>query len=112
MENPFEIIIERLNAIDNTLEDMSKKYYAMIAKESNKKEIITINEVAEYLYLSVPTVYGLVHKGLIPHYKVRKRLYFKRAEIIEMVDDGKIKTNEEIRQDALDLFTFPRRRKK
>ncbi|WP_157776687.1 helix-turn-helix domain-containing protein [Flavobacterium crassostreae] len=40
-----------------------------------------IDEVASFVELSKATVYGLTHKRKIPHFKVGKRLCFKKSEI-------------------------------
>ena len=46
------------------------------------KEVMTINECAQYTGLSVSYLYKLTHRKLIPFFKpMGKRLYFKRAEI-------------------------------
>ncbi|EGR1136752.1 MULTISPECIES: helix-turn-helix transcriptional regulator [Gammaproteobacteria] len=46
------------------------------------KEVMTINECAQYTGLSVSYLYKLTHKKLIPFFKpMGKRLYFKRTEI-------------------------------
>jgi excisionase family DNA binding protein len=46
------------------------------------------------------SIYGLVHKGQIPHYKRGQRLYFKRTELLDWLADGKRKTQQEIEADA------------
>lgn len=75
-------------------------------------EILIISQTAELLKLSVPTVYGLVHRREIPYFKMsgHKRLYFKRSVLLEWLDNGRRKTKKEIEQDAETFLS--RRRKK
>lgn len=53
-----------------------------------QKEILTVDEVAELTGLAKQTIYTNVCKRLIPHYKARRKVYFKRTEIVEwMLND-------------------------
>jgi excisionase family DNA binding protein len=61
-----------------------------------KNQLLNISQVAEYLSLSVPTIYGLVSKSQIPSMKRGKRLYFSLDEITEWVKSGRRKTKREI----------------
>ena len=46
------------------------------------KEVMTVNECAQYTGLSVSYLHKLTHRKLIPFFKpMGKRLYFKRTEI-------------------------------
>lgn len=63
-------------------------------------ELLTIQQAAELLSLSVPTLYGYVHRQEIPNHKNKKRLYFMRAELMEWVKNGRRKTVEEINASA------------
>lgn len=110
MENPFEILDERLQRIENILSDLTQRIYSTKEKENTINEILNVEQVAKYLYLSVPTIYGLIHRREIPHYKVGKRLYFKKDEILELIQKRKVKTIEEIEQDALNSLSRRRRK--
>ena len=61
--------------------------------------MFTVPEVAEYLHLSVPSIYRLIsHRG-IPHKKVNKRCYFIKNEIDKWINNHSRKTIEEIEAD-------------
>ena len=64
------------------------------------EQFLTIQEAAEFLSLSVPTLYSKVSKGKIPVMKQGKRLYFSRTELMEYVKAGRKKSNAEIEQEA------------
>lgn len=47
------------------------------------KEILSVDEVAELTGLARQTIYSKVSKREIPHYKAKRKVYFKRTEILE-----------------------------
>lgn len=72
---------------------------------------MNVQQVAEYLTLSVQTIYGLVHKMEIPNSKRGKRLYFKRSEIDEWISQSRRKTRVEIEQEATNYLLRSGKRK-
>lgn len=64
------------------------------------EQLLTIQEAAEFLSLTVPTMYSKVSKGELPVMKRSKRLYFSRTELLEYLKDGRKKSNAEIEQEA------------
>ena len=64
------------------------------------EQLLTIQEAAEFLSLTVPTMYSKVSKGEISVMKRSKRLYFSRTELMEYVKAGRKKSNAEIEQEA------------
>jgi excisionase family DNA binding protein len=63
-------------------------------------QLLTIQEVADYLKLAVPSIYGLVSRSSIPCMKRGKRLYFSKNEISEWLKEGKKKTIAELDAEA------------
>jgi excisionase family DNA binding protein len=59
-------------------------------------DLMTIDEVAEFLKLGKPTIYNLVSASKIPNSKVGKRLYFSRKKILKWIESGERKTIKEI----------------
>jgi excisionase family DNA binding protein len=64
------------------------------------EQLLTIQEAAEFLSLTVPTMYSKVSKGELPVMKRGKRLYFSRTELMEYIKEGRKKSNAEIKQEA------------
>ena len=64
------------------------------------EQLLTIQEAAEFLSLTVPTMYSKVSKGELPVMKRSKRLYFSRTELLEYVKAGRKKSNAEIEAEA------------
>ena len=73
MENPFELIIERLDRIEKAISNL--KLENVIVVES---KAMNVSEVAKYLNTNIPSIYGLTSRAEIPHYKIAKKLYFKK----------------------------------
>jgi excisionase family DNA binding protein len=63
-------------------------------------ELLTVQDAAQLLRLSVPTIYGLIHKGEIPVMKRSKRCYFSKVDLIEYLKAGKKKTLVELANEA------------
>ena len=62
-------------------------------------ELMTITQAAEFLNLSVQTLYGKVCHKEIPVSKKGKRLYFYKSELEDWIRSGKKKTMEELKQE-------------
>jgi excisionase family DNA binding protein len=71
-----------------------------INDSDNNEELLTIEGAAELLKLSVATIYTKVCKNEIPVNKQGKRLYFYRAELLDWIKSGRIKTTLEIQQEV------------
>mgnify|MGYP000170951162 CR=1 FL=1 len=85
---------EKLSDIENLL---LKKENPIV--EQSEKPLI-IEEAAEFLSLSVQTIYDKVAKGELPKMKSGKRLYFSKEQLIEYIQEGAVKSNKEIEKEA------------
>jgi len=93
------------SAVSQLYEKVSniEKMLLVTNKEPLKKEkedFMLIKQAAEYLSLSVPTVYGLVHRNEIPYYKRGKRLYFLEKDLEVWLKTSRKMTIFEIRNEA------------
>ena len=68
--------------------------------EVNGKDLLTIDEAAEFLNLSKPTLYRLVSERNIPHSKKGKRLYFSKERLTEWVESGEVRTRAKIKKEV------------
>ncbi len=100
MENPFELLLEKLNTIENLLKE---KQLPTIG--SPDFEILDIKQAATYIGISKATLYGLTSSRQVPHYKAGKRIHFKKAELFKWITRVRVKTNEEIEQEAATYIT-------
>ena len=95
MTNPFQTIDERLSNIEALL--LSIKHQPNTIEPTGQPEqLLTIQEAADFLSLTVPTIYTKVSKNELPVMKRSKRLYFSRIELLEYLKVGRKKTNAEI----------------
>ena len=99
MNNPFEAIEARLSSIENLILDLKHKPQRVEPTEQ-VEQFLTIQEAAEFLSLTVPTMYSKVSKSELPVMKRGKRLYFSRTELLNYIKDGRKKSNAEIEQEA------------
>lgn len=76
---------------------------------SETDELLTIQQAADFLHLTVPTIYGKVHNKQLPYSKQGNRLYFSKAELTEWVKLGRVKTQAEIAQEAQNYLTSKRK---
>lgn len=63
-------------------------------------QLLTIEQAAEFLNLTKPTIYSLVSRNEIPVMKRSKRLYFSRIELLNYLKQGRKKTNSEVEAEA------------
>ncbi|RXG21248.1 helix-turn-helix domain-containing protein [Leeuwenhoekiella marinoflava] len=69
------------------------------------EQLLTIQEAAQFLNLTVPTIYSKVSKGELPVMKRSKRLYFSSTELMQYLKEGRKKSNSEIEQEADKYFS-------
>jgi excisionase family DNA binding protein len=94
IEDLQTVIIDCVNSCLKNNEQESK------TPADQPEQLLTIQEAAEFLSLTVPTMYSKVSKGELPVMKRGKRLYFSRTELLEYVKTGRKKSNAEIEQEA------------
>ena len=72
--------------------------------------LLTIQQAADFLHLTVPTLYGKVHAREIPFSKLGKRLYFSKTELTDWVKTGRQKTTAEVQAEAIAFVNSNKRR--
>jgi excisionase family DNA binding protein len=65
-----------------------------------QEKLLTIQDAAKFLSLTVPTMYSKVSKGELPVMKRSKRLYFSQTELLDYLKAGRKKSNAEIEHEA------------
>jgi len=91
-------ILCRVMHIEHFLLEQGKKDH------NDENELLTVQDAAKFLRLSVPTVYGLIHRGELPVMKRSKRCYFYKSELLKYLQQGRKKTKAEITQEASSYF--------
>jgi len=109
MENPFQILLDRLDQIEQRVIELQRLVEKKAATPPD--ELMTIQQVADYLKLTVNTLYGYTSKNKIPHIKKGKRIYFLKKDIDAWLLQSRRKTNEEIQNEVQEYLVSSRRRK-
>jgi predicted DNA-binding transcriptional regulator AlpA len=72
----------------------SCKFYLMSALQSSQ-EILTIVEVTELTGFSRTSIWRLRKSGQLPTYKVNYRPYFKRSDVMELIESARVEIDQE-----------------
>lgn len=67
---------------------------------NQNEQLLTVEDAAKFLSLTVPTIYSKVSRGELPFMKRSKRLYFSKEELLKYVKAGRKQTNAEIESEA------------
>lgn len=84
---------------EKLIESISERVTAKILKAVNfernsnedPEQVFTIQQAAEFLNLTVPTMYSKSSKGELPVMKRGKRLYFSKQELTKYLQAGRKK---------------------
>lgn len=63
-------------------------------------EILDVKQAADFLRLKITTLYEKTSQKTIPHFKKGNKLYFNRIQLQEWVQEGKVKTTDELQCQA------------
>jgi excisionase family DNA binding protein len=93
---------------EKLIESISERVTAKILKAVNFKsnsgevpeQIFTIQQAAEFLSLTVPTIYSKTSKGELSFMKRGKRLYFSKQELIKYLQAGRKQSFEDVEAEA------------
>jgi len=87
------LLFESLKKIERLLETRTETQEAA-------DQIFDIQEAADFIKKTVPTIYGLVHRSEIPNSKQGKKLYFSKQELTDWIKSGRRKTTTETAAEA------------
>lgn len=106
MELQFNDLPKAVTSLQETVNNIER----LLLQKSNEHqpeadELLTVQDTAKFLTLSVPTIYGLIAKGELPVMKRSKRCYFSKVELINYLKQGKRKTLAETASEADQYLT-------
>jgi excisionase family DNA binding protein len=78
------------SSVRNVLEEKS------ISDQSQGDQFLTLKQTSLFLNLAPQTIYGFTSNQTIPFIKKGKKLYFKRSDLDNWLQEGRKKTKEEI----------------
>ncbi|HXB41429.1 MAG TPA: helix-turn-helix domain-containing protein [Bacteroidia bacterium] len=101
MDITFEKLPEAVSQLHGKLENIERLLLNNSSEpQHDLDELLTVQDAAKFLTLSVPTVYSLISKGELPVMKRSKRCYFSKLELLAYLKAGRKKTNKETAKEA------------
>ena len=78
------------NLISRELKSQLQDIYLKLSKDSQPKgkEVLSRKETADFFGVSLVTIHDWVKSGIIKPYKVGKRTYFKRSELMQVINQS------------------------
>ena len=101
MENPFELIEQRLVTIEGKLDSLIQK----IDKDSPNLSPtwVTTKQLSQHLGISTAAVTNL-RGSKIPYYKIGGRILFKREEVDAFIEKSRYKSGSDNLDDYLNRY--------
>ncbi|WP_131537430.1 helix-turn-helix domain-containing protein [Pedobacter nototheniae] len=103
----FEKIPEVIRQLFEKVERIELMIEQLAPDITDEDELLNIKEAAEYLKVSVPSIYAKVSRLEIPVRKPGKRLYFSKRELRDWVDQSRRKTAGELSKELKTLHPSP-----
>lgn len=94
MDNPFDLIEQRLTIIDEKLDSLIQSIDNSKNYSNHAPTWITSKQLAQHLGLSVSAITNL-RGNKIPYYKIGGRILFKKQEIDEFIESTRHKSGGE-----------------
>ena len=91
--NPFVEVIRKVDQVEQRLINIER---AMGGKSSENEDLTDLDGAMEVTGKARQTLYGLVSKNAIPHFKRGNKLYFSKTALREWIISGKVPTQSEI----------------
>lgn len=92
----IEVTKEDLIAFAKAISENAKPSVA--EEKEAADDIIDFNGALKLTGYAAPTLYAKTAKGEIPHFKKGRKLFFRKSELIEWIETGRRKTQEDINE--------------
>lgn len=79
---PTELVNLISESVKTQIQELSN-YLKASTQKKDEKEFLTRKEVAELFKVSLVTIHEWCNTGVLKHYKVGNRTYFKYTELLE-----------------------------
>lgn len=93
INNPFEAIWEKLNNIED--------FFKHMPNNANTVEYLLIDAAALFLSSTPNAIRVMASKKQIPHCKKQGKLFFKKADLIEWLESGRVEVSQFTGDDLL-----------
>jgi hypothetical protein len=75
MENPFEIILEKLNSIEKAIEKLNA------SSNNDVDTLLSRAEACELLKINLTSLWKHTKRGRLTSYGIGNRVYYKKGEV-------------------------------
>lgn len=82
---------ELVRTIKDGIKEVLKEAPTNSSKNEKEEDLLSIEDVQKIFNVSKVTIHKWKKQGLIPFYKVNRKLYFKRSEVIGSLQTKKRK---------------------
>ena len=79
MENPFEIILEKLNSIEKAIEKLNA------SSNNDSNTLLSADETCELLQIKRTTLWKWSKNGRLTSYGLGNRVYYKETEVLNSI---------------------------
>jgi excisionase family DNA binding protein len=101
MEITFESLPKAVSSLFDKLSNIERLLQGnRPADQEGEEKVLTVPQAADFLNLSVPTIYSLMSRGELPAMRKNGRCYFLKSELINYLKSGRRKTNAELQIEA------------
>lgn len=80
-----------VNAIKDGVQEVLNKESSNSSKTEREEDLLNIEDVQKIFRVSKVTIHKWKKAGLLPYYKVNRKLYFKKSEVIDSLQNKKRK---------------------
>jgi excisionase family DNA binding protein len=105
----FEQLPQAFIQLLGKVENIERLLQEKTSPQNLVDQLLTIQQAAQFLKLSVPTLYGLVSRSVVPVSKKGKRLYFSQQELTQWIREGRKKTSKELQLEAANFSANKKR---
>lgn len=87
VNNPFEMILDRLDQLQTTIHDLSiQQAETKATSDSDPERLLNLTEAAELMRKPVGTVRSYIHSRDLPATKIGKSYLIKHGELLKWVN--------------------------
>lgn len=79
MENPFELILERLERIESAIEKLNTPV------KNDSETLLSRAEACELLKINFSTLWKHTKSGKLKSYGIGNRVYYKKEEVLQSI---------------------------
>ncbi|MDV3476715.1 hypothetical protein CMU98_14020 [Elizabethkingia anophelis] len=108
-QNIFE---ELVGSIQKVVREELKNAQNFVVQPKEEEMLYSLEQVAKMLGISTKTMYSLNNRKEIGYSKFAGKCYYSKKDIIEAINQGRVKTKHEIQLEAINSITNLRRKTK